>query len=175
LKRENAMLRENMEDLKKQLREMERMYVEAPAKQEKILQRNFERLEKEYHLLEKDLKMEKGMVVELKRVVEEERRQNGKYLKELEDQRSLTLRFENELRKLQDNNMKRSRHEEAEKETEFLRMRNEELQRKLAHTSEELTRTVHQKDQEIEKLEKKVIVSEYYKGIEFLTKKLDFT
>jgi len=161
LRRENDMMRENLEELKKQLREMERIYVDAPAKQEKILQRNFERLEKEYHLLEKDLKMEKGMVVELKRVVEDERRQNGKYLKELDDQRSLSLRFETELRKVQDqqSNMKRSRHEESDKEVEFLRMRNEELQRKLAQTSEELSKTVNLKDQEIEKLEKKVITS----------------
>ena len=162
LKRENIMLRENMEDLKRRLREYEKKLSGESGKHEKILQRKYENLNRDFNVLENELRMEREAVDELKRSLEEERRHNTKFLKDLEEQRAIALNLEAELRKVYEKeNTKKDNLIETEKELEFMRRKNEEFQRRLADTSKEFDMILEEKDAEIKKLENRNSVNIY--------------
>ena len=151
LKRENTILKENTEDLKRQLRQYERSHSDGISKQDRVLQRRYEKLEREYSVLENEFAMGKEAVNALKRNIEEEREHNGQYLKELEEQRAIMLKLEIEIRRIKERgDTKKGNISDIEKERDALKIKNEELQEKIAQNSQDFNEVLEQKDEEIE-------------------------
>jgi len=169
LGRENRILRENLEQLKKQLIVTEKVQLEDAKLRDRALERRYEFLESEHAELqrkfkdmERELNLEREHISSLKRDLEEERAQNERHLKVLEDNRILIDHLENENRRLIERQSKSgSEYLEAEKEREFFRKKYEELQKKFEKQAHDFNEALREREERIERLqnEKDVIIT----------------